>query len=130
MQKSTVLIGAIFIVVAIILGAFGAHALKAVLTEEKLLSFETGVRYQLIQGVSLLIIGLNSTSIGFELKLVERLLIIGTILFSISIYLLAMADLMGISMKWLGPVTPIGGSLMIIGWFVFIFRLILQKDNQ
>jgi uncharacterized membrane protein YgdD (TMEM256/DUF423 family) len=130
MQKSTVLIGAIFIVVAIILGAFGAHALKAVLSEEKLLSFETGVRYQLIQGVSLLIIGLNSTSIGFELKLVERLLIIGTILFSISIYLLAMADLLGVSMKWLGPVTPIGGSLMIIGWFVFIFRLILQKDNQ
>jgi uncharacterized membrane protein YgdD (TMEM256/DUF423 family) len=130
MQKSTVLIGAIFIVVAIILGAFGAHALKAVLTEEKLLSFETGVRYQLIQGVSLLIIGLNSTSIGFELKLVERLLIIGTILFSISIYLLAMADLLRVSMKWLGPVTPIGGSLMIIGWFVFIFRLILQKDNH
>jgi uncharacterized membrane protein YgdD (TMEM256/DUF423 family) len=130
MQKSTVLIGAIFIVVAIILGAFGAHALKAVLTVEKLLSFETGVRYQLIQGVSLLIIGLNSTSIGFELKLVERLLIIGTILFSISIYLLAMADLLRVSMKWLGPVTPIGGSLMIIGWFVFIFRLILQKDNH
>ena len=130
MQKSTVLIGAIFIVVAIILGAFGAHALKAVLTEEKLLSFETGVRYQLIQGVSLLIIGLNSKTIGFELKLVERLLIIGTILFSISIYLLAMADLLGVSMKWLGPVTPVGGSLMIIGWFVFIFRLTLQKDNQ
>lgn len=130
MQKSTVLIGAIFIVVAIILGAFGAHALKAVLSEEKLLSFETGVRYQLIQGVSLLVIGLNSKTLGFELKLIERLMIIGTILFSISIYLLAMADLMGISMKWLGPVTPIGGSLMIIGWFVFIFRLILQKQNQ
>ena len=130
MQKSTVLIGAIFIVVAIILGAFGAHALKAVLSEEKLLSFETGVRYQLIQGVSLLVIGLNSKTLGFELKLIERLLVIGTILFSISIYLLAMADLMGISMKWLGPVTPIGGSLMIIGWFVFIFRLILQKQNQ
>jgi uncharacterized membrane protein YgdD (TMEM256/DUF423 family) len=125
-----VLIGAIFIVVAIILGAFGAHALKAVLSEEKLLSFETGVRYQLIQGVSLLVIGLNSKTLGFELKLIERLLIIGTILFSISIYLLALAELMGISMKWLGPVTPIGGSLMIIGWFVFIFRLILQKQNQ
>ena len=130
MQKSTVLIGAIFIVVAIILGAFGAHALKAVLSEEKLLSFETGVRYQLIQGVSLLVIGLNSKTLGFELKLIERLLIIGTILFSISIYLLAMANLMGISMKWLGPVTPIGGSLMIIGWFVFIYRLFLQKQNQ
>ncbi len=130
MQKSTVLIGAIFIVVAIILGAFGAHALKAVLSEEKLLSFETGVRYQLIQGVSLLVIGLNSKTLGFELKLIERLLIIGTILFSISIYLLALAELMGISMKWLGPVTPIGGSLMIIGWFVFIYRLFLQKQNQ
>lgn len=130
MQKSTVLIGAIFIVVAIILGAFGAHALKAVLSEEKLLSFETGVRYQLIQGVSLLVIGLNSKTLGFELKLVERLLIIGTILFSISIYLLAMADLIGVSMKWLGPVTPIGGSLMIFGWFVFIYRLFLQKENH
>jgi uncharacterized membrane protein YgdD (TMEM256/DUF423 family) len=41
-----------------------------------------------------------------------------------------MADLLGVSMKWLGPVTPVGGSLMIIGWFVFIFRLTLQKDNQ
>ncbi len=130
MRKSTVLIGAIFIVVAIILGAFGAHALKAVLSEEKLLSFETGVRYQLIQGVSFLVIGLNSKTLGFELKLVERLLIIGTILFAVSIYLLATSELMGVSMKWLGPVTPIGGLFMIIGWFVFIYRLFLQKENH
>jgi uncharacterized membrane protein YgdD (TMEM256/DUF423 family) len=130
MQKSTVLIGAIFIVLAIILGAFGAHALKAILSEEKLLSFETGVRYQLIQGVSLLVLGLNSKTIGFELKLVERLLVIGTVLFSFSIYFLALSDIMGVSLKWLGPVTPIGGSLMIIGWIVFIYRLFLQKDNH
>jgi len=130
MQKSTVLIGAIFIVLAIILGAFGAHALKAILSEEKLLSFETGVRYQLIQGVSLLVLGLNSKTIGFELKLVERLLVIGTVLFSFSIYFLALSDIMGVSLKWLGPVTPIGGSLMIIGWIVFIYRLFLQKENH
>jgi uncharacterized membrane protein YgdD (TMEM256/DUF423 family) len=130
MQKSTVLIGAIFIVLAIILGAFGAHALKAILSEEKLLSFETGVRYQLIQGVSLLVLGLNSKTIAFELKIVERLLVIGTVLFSFSIYFLALSDIMGVSLKWLGPVTPIGGSLMIIGWIVFIYRLFLQKENH
>lgn len=130
MQKSTVLIGAIFIVLAIVLGAFGAHALKAVLTEEKLASFETGVRYQLVQGLALLFLGMNTMQFRFDMKCIVRLLIIGTLLFSLSIYLLSTADLMGVSMKWLGPVTPFGGSLMIFGWFVFIYRLFLQKDNH
>lgn len=130
MQKSTVLTGAIFIVVAIILGAFGAHALKAVLSEEKLLSFETGVRYQLVQGLALLFLGMNTIQFRFDMKCIVRLLIIGTLLFSLSIYLLSTADLMGVSMKWLGPVTPFGGSLMIFGWFVFIYRLFLQKENH
>ena len=130
MQKSVVITGACFILLAIILGAFGAHALKAVLTEEKLISFETGVRYQLIQGLALLILGTNAVKMNFEMKWINRLLIVGTILFSFSIYFLALSDILGVRLKWLGPITPLGGSLMIIGWAIFIAKMIKRKDSN
>ena len=130
MQKSTVIIGALFIVLAIIFGAFGAHALKEILTEEKLISFETGVRYQLFHGLGLLILGLLDDRLPFRMTLISRLLIAGTLLFSFSIYLLALSEQIGVSLKWLGPVTPIGGLLMIIGWVFFIAQVIKDSEKK
>lgn len=129
MQKSTVVIGAIFIVIAIVLGAFGAHALKEILTDEKLASFETGVRYQLFHGLSLLMFGLLDDRISFRMKLVSGLLTAGTCLFSFSIYFLAVSETIGVSMKWLGPITPIGGLLLIIGWVFFIAQVLRDKQK-
>jgi len=127
MNKKTVVAGAVLIVIAIILGAFGAHALKERLDANQLTSFETGVRYQMYLGFSLVILGLNVSKFQFGFKWVSGLLLTGIILFSGSIYGLSLQSLFGVKMSFLGPITPLGGLLMIIGWFIFIVQLIRQK---
>ena len=127
MNRRIVLAGVILIIVAIILGAFGAHALKEVLTNQRLTSFETGIRYQVYHGLALLMLGFNSNKLLFELKWVTRLIFTGVLLFSVSIYCLAMQDVIGVSLKFLGPVTPLGGVLMIVGWSILARNLIINK---
>ena len=128
MNKKVVITGVILIVLAIVLGAFGAHALKEVLPAEKLLSFETGVRYQMYHGIALMVIGFNANKLNFSLKWSVGLLFIGVIFFSGSIYFLAIQPLLNVNLKFLGPITPIGGVLMITAWVLIIFRLI--NDRQ
>ena len=127
MNKKIVISGILLIVVSIILGAFGAHALKEVLSEAKLRSFETGVRYQTYHGLALLVIGLNANQFKSSIVIVFRMLLIGVLLFSCSIYFLAIQESLGIELKFLGPVTPIGGLLMIIGWVIFLIQIIKEK---
>lgn len=127
MNKKIVVTGIIFLLLGIILGAFGAHALKAVLTEERLLSFETGVRYQIYHGLALLAVGLNADRFIFSIESWFRLILIGIICFSLSIYLLAIQDVVGIKLSFLGPVTPIGGSLLIVGWVILLLKVIRTK---
>jgi uncharacterized membrane protein YgdD (TMEM256/DUF423 family) len=108
--------GATFGLLAIVLGAFGAHALKKVLSEERLSSFEVGVRYQTYSALFLLLLGFNA---NLELSLIKwsfYFITYGTILFSVSIYLLSLADYLKKNFRFLGPITPIGGLLMILGW--------------
>lgn len=130
MNKKIVTIGIVLIVVAIILGAFGAHALKEVLTEKRLSSYEVGIRYQIYHGLAFLILGLNARQFTFSLKPISRLLFLGVLLFSGSIYALAMQDVLGVSMKFLGPITPLGGVLMIVGWIVLMMKLIKSKTDE
>lgn len=106
---------------AIVLGAFGAHAFKKILSPEKLESFETGVRYQIYAAFFLLICGLN---LNMDLVLAQwsfYLMTLGTLLFSGSIYLLAFAGYWNKNLKFLGPVTPLGGLGMISAWILLIF---------
>lgn len=124
MNKKIVITGAVLIVIAIVLGAFGAHALKDVLLPNELVSFETGVRYQMYHGLALLVIGLNVNAFGFSLKWVFNLILIGVILFSGSIYGLSLDELLGMKFSFLGPITPLGGMLMIIGWIILILQLL------
>ncbi len=126
MDKRATIIAAVLILTAIILGAFGAHALKELISEKKLLSFETGVRYQMYMGIALLTTGLWNNG---KIKLIwfNRLLVTGLLLFSASIYLLALEEVMGTELKFLGPVTPIGGMLMISSWVVFIVKVLRTK---
>ncbi len=106
---------------AIILGAFGAHALKEVLTPEQLISFETGVRYQMYHALVLMflfIITLKINHIFFNRA--TQFIFWGVILFSGSIYLLTLKNMLGIeALKYVAPLTPIGGGLIIVGW-IFI----------
>ena len=124
MTQKKILIWAIaLITVAIILGAFGAHALKEVLSEERLLSFETGVKYQMYHGLALLAIAALSDKWKFNFILPILLLIIGTLLFSGSIYGLAMQEVLQMNLKFLGPITPIGGFVLIVGWVFLGIRI-------
>ena len=123
MSKKIVLAGAIFIALAIVLGAFGAHGLKDMLTDVQSKSFETGVRYQTYHGISLLILGFNSSKFK-GLNTLFYLIVSGVVLFSGSIYLLATQDVLGVSMSFLGPITPLGGLLMLAAWINLIVKII------
>ncbi|MBT3646628.1 MAG: DUF423 domain-containing protein [Flavobacteriales bacterium] len=127
------LFGSFFALTAILLGAFGAHGLKEFLSPEQLDSFETGVRYQMYHALVLVMISLKGHSFHLRYeKMITSMFGAGVILFSFSIYLLSLQDLWGINLKWLGPATPLGGSLLIIGWaliFVDAVQLITTKKR-
>lgn len=112
---------ATFGMLAVIFGAFGAHALKKILSDDQLKSFETGVKYQMYHAIVLLVLGLNPTYITSG---IYWCFTIGILLFSFSIYGLVISSAKGKKLKFLGPITPIGGLLFIVGWLLIIFNSI------
>ena len=127
MKNLTLIIGAVYGLTSVILGAFGAHALKKVISAEKLVSFETGVRYQMYAAFFLLIVGYILKFETTSEKWISILMIAGTFIFSFSIYLLAFNGINGLNFKFLGPITPLGGLLMIISWAMLIFYFLKHK---
>ncbi|MEP3838178.1 MAG: DUF423 domain-containing protein [Algibacter sp.] len=120
MNKTILVTGAILGVVSIILGAFGAHALKELIPETAQQTFETGVRYQMYHALLLLFIG-HSTLIETKTKsIIFYLVVIGLLFFSGSIYGLATNTLSGFNFKSIGFITPIGGLLLIVAWCFMI----------
>ena len=124
MNQLVLLSAGLFGMLSVIFGAFGAHKLKGQLSAELLQSFETGVKYQFYHAIVLLVLGFNlefKTSIE---NWIAYFFISGTILFSFSIYGLTLSSSKGKKIKFLGPVTPIGGLLLIIGWGLLIYNFI------
>ena len=121
MNNKLISIAALLAFLSVALGAFGAHSLNELLTTEKLNSFETGVRYQFYHSLALLIIGLNANKLNAT-ALIGKLMLIGIVFFSFSIYLLSLQELIGINLSILGPITPIGGLLLMISWLILIFK--------
>jgi uncharacterized membrane protein YgdD (TMEM256/DUF423 family) len=118
---------AFFGMTSIILGAFGAHALKQVLSVEQLATFETGVKYQMYHALFLLFLGLN-THLSIKVKkTILGLTLLGVIFFSGSIYLLATDSLNDFNFKVIGFVTPIGGLLLIIAWSILMVQFLKKK---
>lgn len=131
-EKKWIVSGLILIITGIILGAFGAHALKVVIFDpEKLIAYETGVRYQIYNGILFMIVPFLINSLKIKSNWLFGLLISGVCLFSVSIYLLTIRELIGLeSLKsFLGPLTPFGGLLMIIGWSILTFRVAKTKNS-
>ena len=120
MDKKIISTGAIFGMLAIILGAFGAHALKKVLSVEELATFETGVKYQMYHALFLLFIGFVAELSQKAKKTIYYLVVFGVLFFSGSIYLLATNNLTSFDFKVIGFVTPIGGLLLILAWGVLL----------
>ena len=127
MDKKIILTALVFGFISIVLGAFGAHALKKVLTPEQLSSFEVGVRYLMYHGIFLLFIGTTQMLLPEQKKIVFYLTLTGTILFSGSIFLLASSGVMGFNFKFLGPITPIGGLFLIASWAVTFYYISIKK---
>lgn len=130
MNKAIIGTAAILGFISIIFGAFGAHALKEVLTPEQLVSFETGVRYQMYHALFLLFVGVAGFISEKQKKIIFLLTIIGVLLFSGSIYLLVTQSVSGINFKFLGPITPIGGLLLILSWGLLTFYCFGQKTDR
>jgi uncharacterized membrane protein YgdD (TMEM256/DUF423 family) len=130
MEKKWVITGLILVIIAIILGAFGAHGLKRLTSDTDILSaFDTATKYQFFQGLGFLVIPFITMRFVISGKAVFYLLLLGTIFFSGSIYGLTYSKIHagGSLSKMFGPVTPIGGLLMIIGWTVLLIQVIRSK---
>ena len=120
-QQIFIITGAFFGMLAIIFGAFGAHALKKILSDDQLKSFETAVKYQMYHAIVLLLLGFN---FQFSTSEMYWCFTLGVLLFSFSIYGLVLSDAKGKKLKFLGPITPIGGLLFVAGWLLLILKAI------
>lgn len=128
MNKKIVLTALVFGIFTIVLGAFGAHGLKQFLSAEQLLSFETGVKYLMFHALFLLFVANTDFVEENEKKAIFYFTIFGTLFFSGSIFLLTTKSISGIDFKFLGPVTPIGGLLLIVAWIWLFIKILMKKQ--
>ena len=130
MSKIFLIAGSVAAGLAVVLGAFGAHALKTKLLPDQLLVFETGIRYQMYHAFALLLLFLGSEKLNISfIQYSGWFFISGIVLFSGSLYLLSCKDLLGLDSfrKIIGPITPIGGLCFLLGWGFLAFATI--KNN-
>lgn len=118
MNKNFLVIAAFLGAITVAMGAFGAHALKAMVSEQALSTYETAVRYQFYHVFALAITGLVFDNKPNKLlKFAANFFIIGMVFFSGSLYLLTIKAATGVAgLGWAGPITPIGGLFLITGW--------------
>lgn len=125
MNEIGLIFGAIFGLLSVILGAFGAHLLKKKLSLEQLQSFETGVKYQMYHAIVLLILGFQlNNKLAIDNYIIYSF-IVGIILFSFSIYGLVISSSKNKKLKFLGPITPLGGLFLILGWGLLLWKFIM-----
>ncbi len=130
-SKYLLAIGGLLAGVGVALGAFAAHGLKAMLAPYLVEVFQTGVLYQFIHAIAILICGLlGLQQIGAKsqkyFSIAAVCFIIGILCFSGSLYALAITGI-----KWFGPITPLGGITFMLGWGMFVFAAVQSKEvNQ
>lgn len=129
MYKPAITAGAIFAALAVILGAFGAHALKEVLQPDQLQTFETAVKYQFYHSFALLATGIIFSSFPFrQIRLASTFFIIGILLFSGSLYALTLLKMNGqVGLGGVGIITPVGGLFFIAGWLMLLWGVARKK---
>jgi uncharacterized membrane protein YgdD (TMEM256/DUF423 family) len=120
MQKIFLILGSLLGALSVMIGAFGAHALKKLLTENGRMDvFETAVKYQFYHAFALLITGLILFKVQYKFFDYAGIsFVVGTLIFSGSLYILCITNV-----KWWGAVTPIGGLVMIAGWLFLAYAL-------
>ena len=128
--------GAIFGLLAVVLGAFGTHGLEDKITTGQIASFNTGTNYQMLHALLLLIVGVavgrfRKSGITPTRALIAAywLIALGVVFFSGSIYLLMTDELLGADLGFLWPVTPLGGSMLIAAWVVLLVNFLRIKSR-
>lgn len=116
-MKALIIIGALDAALAVGLGAFGAHGLKQRVTEARLDVWHTACEYQFYHALGILLIALLAAQLGASLALPAWVLLVGSIIFSGSLYLLVLTD-----SAWMGAVTPLGGLMLIGGWCLLAWQ--------
>lgn len=129
MNRTILLVGTAMGMLAIVLGAFAAHGLEKLVDAQAIDTFETGVKYQMYHALFLLFLGIWSGLSLKPKKIVFTLILLGVVLFSFSIYLLALSSLTSFDFKIIGFLTPIGGVLMIMGWAVLAYKILKTKKK-
>ncbi|MEJ2113914.1 MAG: DUF423 domain-containing protein [Flavobacteriaceae bacterium] len=129
MNKKILITGAILGVLAVILGAFGSHGLKDLISIEAQQTFETGVRYQMYHAIVLLFVGQTTYLNDKSKNVIFYFLIIGILFFSGSIYGLATNELTSFDFKTVALITPLGGFLLIMAWIVILFNFLKLKQD-
>ncbi len=127
MNKTILVTGLVLGMLAVILGAFGAHGLKKAVGPEEINTFETGVKYQMYHALFLILLSTITLASEGTKRVVFYFILIGVVLFSFSIYLLATNALTSFDFRKIGIVTPIGGLLLILGWGYLLFSLLIKK---
>ncbi|HMG82615.1 MAG TPA: DUF423 domain-containing protein [Ferruginibacter sp.] len=129
MHKDFIKTGALLGALSIILGAFGAHALKEIFTADILQVYETAVRYQMYHAFALLIVGIVYKEFANKyIRLAGNFFIAGVVLFSGSLYTICFIEYQHLSsLLWIGAITPLGGLCFIIGWLL-LFAGAVKKD--
>ncbi|MFD2563225.1 DUF423 domain-containing protein [Aquimarina rubra] len=127
MNKTILITGAVAALLAVLLGAFGAHGLEKLVDSDNIDSFQTGVRYQMYHAIVCIILGNMTMVRDVAKKRIFYFFLSGITLFSGSIYLLVLDEVLGISLSGIGFITPLGGFMLILGWIFFITSLIKIK---
>ncbi|WP_339625387.1 DUF423 domain-containing protein [uncultured Maribacter sp.] len=127
MKKTILITACLFGMLAVVLGAFGAHGLKNLVDLDAVATFETGVRYQMYHTFFLFVLALLPDSMLKSKRPIYLCVVIGVVLFSFSIYILALNDLMQFDFKMFGIVTPIGGVFLIAAWVLMFFAIMKSQ---
>lgn len=129
MGRKVIVIGALLGALGVCLGAYGAHGLKNIVTESQVATFEIGVRYQMYHAFFLLFLGICSFITDRTKKTITILVLLGIFFFSGSIYVLTLKDLININTAFIGPITPIGGLLLISAWVTMAIKVFKSRKN-
>ena len=130
MKKTILSTACLFGLLAVVLGAFGAHGLKQLVDADAVAIFETGVRYQMYHAFFLFLLGLMPDTLVRSKKAIYGCTVLGVVLFSFSIYVLALNDLVAFDFKMFGIITPIGGVFLIAAWALLGNGILRSKVSK
>jgi uncharacterized membrane protein YgdD (TMEM256/DUF423 family) len=135
MRKKATVFASISGCIAVILGALGAHALSGLVDNNKmsalsLHAYETAVHYQLLHSIAIIAIVALQYKFAMYFKPIMYLMMGGIVLFSGSIYLLVLGDILKVNTTWAGPITPLGGLCLIAGWFALFLSALKYKEKE